>query len=207
MTTMNLPVRPPGREAPESRSATTGVWVGVATISMSFAAYTSALVVRQGAATDWLHFQLPFILYANTAVIVASSITLEHARRSRSPAGDDHASEVLHLPAPATTTTRWLGYTILLGFAFVIGQLLAWKQLAAQGLFLATNPSSAFFYILTALHGLHLAGGLCALVYVRHRLGRGESLEAGPALSAAALYWHFMAVLWVAVLVLLLVRF
>lgn len=207
MTTMNLSARPALREVSPTRSATTGVWVGVATISMSFAAYTSALVVRQGSATDWLHFQLPLTLYANTAIIVASSITLELARRNHMPARAVNAPDLLQLPGPAPTTVRWLGYTIVLGLAFLIGQLLAWKQLADQGLFLATNPSSAFFYILTALHGLHLLGGLCGLFYVRHRLGRGGPRGAGPALAAASLYWHFMAVLWVAILVLLVVRF
>lgn len=204
---MHIPLRPPTRVAPHAAPATTGVWVGVATISMSFAAYTSALVVRQGSATDWLHFHLPFVLYVNTAVIIASSATLERACRNHTPSALAGGSDVIPVPGPASRTARWLGYTVLLGLLFVAGQLLAWQQLAAQGLFLATNASSAFFYILTALHGLHLFGGLCALLYVRRRVRRGPFAGTGPAVAAASLYWHFMAVLWVSILLLLIVRF
>jgi cytochrome c oxidase subunit 3 len=207
MSTVDVPMRAAARAPRRAGSATTGVWVGVATISMSFAAYTSALIVRQGSATDWLHFHLPFVLYLNTAVIVASSVTLERARRNHILNAADGGSDVIPLPGPASKTARWLGYTLLLGILFVAGQLRAWQQLAGQGLYLATNPSSSFFYIFTALHGLHLLGGLCALVYVRRRLARGASLGVGPALTAASLYWHFMAVLWVSVLLLLIVRF
>lgn len=205
---MPIPLQPPRRVAPHAAPATTGVWVGVATISMSFAAYTSALIVRQGTGTDWLHFHLPVVLYVNTAVIIASSATLEYARRNHTPRALAGGSDVIPLPGPASTTARWLGYTFLLGLLFVAGQLLAWRQLAAQGLFLATNASSAFFYILTALHGVHLFGGLCALLYVRRRLRRGAlaGVGGGPALAAASLYWHFMAVLWVSILLLLVVR-
>ena len=96
--------------------------------------------------------------------------------------------------------------TLALGLLFVTGQVVAWRQLAAQGLFLATAPSSAFFYVLTALHGLHVLGGLGGLVYVLHRV-RGTT---GPlplaALGAATLYWHFMGGLWLYLLVILVTR-
>jgi len=194
--------RPGERPAP----ASTGVWIAVATISMSFAAYTSALVVRQGASGDWLHFRLPSILWLNSALILASSVTLEIGRRNHRRGGSSAASGVLVLPGPVSRTARWIDATLVLGVLFLAGQLVAWRQLAGQGLFLATNPSSAFFYILTALHGLHLLGGLAGLLYVRRRLRHGQPLAAGPALGAATLYWHFMAVLWLYLLVLLVVR-
>ncbi len=82
----------------------------------------------------------------------------------------------------------------------------AWRDLAAQGLFLATNPSSAFFYVLTALHALHVLGGVTALGYI---LGRLHTSTAGPstaALDAASLYWHFMGVLWLYLLLVLALR-
>jgi cytochrome c oxidase subunit 3 len=174
---------------------------------MSFAAYTSALVVRQGASGDWLHFRLPPILYANTLLLLASSLTLELARRNH-VRGRDGATGggVLVLPGPVSRTEHWLDATLGLGLLFVLGQVLAWRQLAGQGLFLATNPSSAFFYILTALHALHLAGGMGGLAYVRARMRAGSASGAVPALGAASLYWHFMAVLWVFLLLLLVVR-
>jgi cytochrome c oxidase subunit 3 len=201
-----MPVRPTVRGVRHSTAASTGVWVGVATISMSFAAYTSAMVVRQGASGDWLHFRLPSILYLNTLLILASSVTLELARRNHAHGPIEPDSDVLALPGPVSRTTTWISVTLGLGLLFLLGQVMAWRQLAAQGLFLATNPSSAFFYILTGLHGLHLLGGLCGLLYVRHRLRRGPAVEAGPALGAGVLYWHFMAVLWVYLLLLLVVR-
>lgn len=203
-----MPSPPGSRPAERTTVASTGVWIAVATISMSFAAYTSALVVRQGASGDWLHFRLPSILWLNSALIVASSVTLEAARRNhrRGGGGADSADGVLALPGPVSRTTRWIDLTLGLGILFLAGQLVAWRQLAGEGLFLATNPSSAFFYILTALHGLHLLGGLAGLAYARRRLRRGPALAASPALGAATLYWHFMAVLWIYLLALLVIR-
>ncbi len=159
---------------PRPSVAQTGVWIGIATISMSFAALTSALVVRQSSAPDWQHITLPPLLYLNTLLLVASSGTLEWSRRRQAPAG--------------------LLATLALGLLFVAGQILAWRRLGAQGVFLATGPSSAFFYLFTALHALHVLGGLGGLVYVQRR---------AAALNAAALYWHFMAVLWLYLLALL----
>ena len=68
--------------------------------------------------------------------------------------------------------TYWMYVTAGLGFAFLLGQILAWRNLAAQGLFLATNPSSSFFYVFTALHGVHLLGGIGGLIYVLRKLVR-----------------------------------
>jgi cytochrome c oxidase subunit 3 len=179
--------------------ARTGVWIGIAAITMSFAAYTSALVVRQGAAPDWQHFRLPPILYLNTPLLLASSGTLELGRRRI-------LREAALGTAFAPQGVPWLSLTLGLGLLFVAGQVLAWRDLAAQGLFLATNPSSAFFYVLTALHALHLLGGVTALGYI---LGRLRISTAGPpvaALDAASLYWHFMGVLWLYLLLVLALR-
>ncbi len=184
--------RPTATGGPEPKPAETGVWVAIATISMSFAALTSAMVVRASGAPDWQHFRLPPILYVNTLVLIASSLTLASARRRITP-----ASALDGLPR--------LYVTLGLGLLFVTGQVLAWRQLATQGLFLATSPSSAFFYVFTALHGLHVLGGLAGLLYVLRRLRR-----VGPvpmtALGAATLYWHFMDVLWLYLLVILIIR-
>lgn len=180
--------------------AQTGVWVGIAAISMSFAAYTSALIVRQGANPDWVHFKLPPILYFNTLVVLASSVTLYLAplKRRRRDSG------LAELPAVgARREVRWLYVTLGLGLLFLLGQVIAWRDVAAQGLTLASSPSSSFFYLLTAVHGVHLLGGLGGLLYVVYRVERSSESQALRAYRAASVYWHFMAALWVYVFFLL----
>jgi cytochrome c oxidase subunit III len=178
--------------------AKTGVWVAVATIAMSFAAFTSAMVVRQSGATEWQLFRLPPILYLNTLLLIGSSVTLEISRRRAAAAGTAGL-----LPSPVRF---WLTVTLGLGLLFVSGQVVAWRALAAQGLYLSSSPSSSFFYVLTAFHGLHLLGGAVGLSYVRHRVA---GLPSGPArnlLGAGAIYWHFMGALWLYLLLILAIR-
>ncbi len=97
--------------------------------------------------------------------------------------------------------TRWLYIALSLGLLFVAGQYLAGVQLRSQGLYLATNPNSSFFYVLTAVHALHVLGGLGGLVRVIHRLK--QSILRKSTLDATAYYWHFMDALWVYLLLLL----
>jgi cytochrome c oxidase subunit III len=174
--------------------ASTGIWVALAGISMTFAALTSALIVRRGGAVDWQHFTLPSILYLNTILLLASSVTLELGRRRVARYMGGLRRTVQH---PA----RWLYVTFSLGLLFVTGQYMAWRQLSAQGLYLATNPSSSFFYVFTAGHALHVLGGLGGLGRVIRKLNRLDLRRS--TLDAAARYWHFMGALWVYLLVLL----
>src|SRR5579862_8443936 len=111
--------------------ASTGIWVVLASITMTFLAFTSAVVVRQGSASDWRHLSLPWVLYLNTAILVASSVTLEMARR-------EVGTYMGGLRGQAKPT-KWLYITLFLGLLFVAGQYVAWLQLHEQGLYLATN--------------------------------------------------------------------
>ncbi len=172
--------------------SSTGIWVVLASIAMTFAALTSALIVREGGAKDWQHLELPNILYWNTLVLIASSVTLEVARR-RVAAFMRGNREIRPM--------SWLSITLGLGLLFVAGQYVAWLQLRAQGLFLATNPNSSFFYVLTALHAIHVTGGLGGLVRVMVRLHK--SILRKSTLDATSRYWHFMDGLWVYLLLLL----
>jgi cytochrome c oxidase subunit III len=174
--------------------ASTGIWVVLASITMSFAAFTSALIVRQGSALDWRHLTLPRILYLNTLVLLASSFALEVARRRVGAFMGGRKDQVAR-------PTRWLFIALFLGLLFVAGQYVAWVQLRSQGLYLATNPNSSFFYVLTAIHALHVLGGLGGLVRVVHRLNK--SILRKSTLDATAYYWHFMDALWVYLLLLL----
>ena len=184
----------PGRAA-----SRTGIWVGLAAITMTFAALTSALVVRQSS-SDWRHITLPSILYVDTLLLLASSVTLEISRRRV-------ASFARGQSQPVTTPLRWLSLTLALGILFVAGQYAAWLQLKSQGLYLATNPSSSFFYVLTAAHALHVLGGLGGLVLVISRLSRPIPTLRRSTLDTASYYWHFMDILWLYLLLLLWTKF
>jgi cytochrome c oxidase subunit 3 len=174
----------------------TGVWVGLAAITMSFAAFTSALIVRQGSATDWRHIALPSVLYLNTLVLLASSATLEVSRRRV-------ASFMRGVTIQPGIPLRWLYATLLLGMVFVVGQYAAWLRLKSEGLYLATNPSSSFFYVLTAMHALHVLGGLAGLARVIRKLSTSGLRLRRSTLDATAQYWHFMGILWLYLLLVL----
>jgi cytochrome c oxidase subunit 3 len=138
---------------------------------------------------------MPKILLLSTALIIASSGTLELARRKLKAAFEGKYKV-------------WLLLTTALGVAFVVSQLLAWRQLVRQGVYVATNPHSSFFYLLTATHGIHLMGGLIALVYLLIRTRRLETGERALAnrsavADAVTLYWHFMDGLWIYLFLLL----
>jgi cytochrome c oxidase subunit III len=174
--------------------ASTGIWVGLAAITMTFAAFTSALVVRQGNSTDWRHFTLPSILYLNSLIIIASSVTLDMARRRLAAFMSTAKSE-------AGAPGGLLYVTLVLGLLFVVGQTIAWLQLKAQGFGLATNISYSFFYVLTVTHAVHVLGGLGGLVRVIWKLNL--SVLKRSTLNATSLYWHFMGALWLYLLLLL----
>jgi cytochrome c oxidase subunit 3 len=174
--------------------SSTAIWVVLFGVTMMFAAFTSALVVRKGSSLDWQTFNLPLVLYFNTLVLLASSVTLELARRRVS-------AFMGGLKSQTESPARWLYITLFLGLLFVAGQYVAWSQLRSQGLYLATNPSSSFFYVLTVTHALHVLGGLGGLIYVIGKLNKLALRR--YQLDAAARYWHFMDFLWVYLLVLL----
>jgi cytochrome c oxidase subunit 3 len=165
------------------------MWIGLGGIVMYFMALTSSFIVRQGLSSDWVAVELPPLLWLNTGVLLLSSLTLVEARRFEKRGRE-------------TAFRRWWGLTTALGASFLVLQLVAWRQLAAAGVYLASNPASSFFYLLTASHGLHLLGGILALLYLawRHRRRRLPS----SAEEAAALYWHSMDGLWVYLFLLLL---
>lgn len=187
-----------------AEAAKSGIWVGIAAITMSFAAFTSAIIVRQGSDPSWRHLALPPVLYLTTLILLSSSVTLEMSRRGISAltagSGTKEGGEV------AAGSLRWLYGTLGLGLLFVAGQYVAWQQLAAQGIFLATNPSSSFFYVLTAMHALHVLGGLVALAYVLRKLAGARPALRRSTYEAMCVYWHFMGGLWVYLLMVMRMR-
>jgi len=126
----------------------------------------------------------------NTLILVASSFTLEAARRRLS---DSNATGFRKL---------WL-LTTGLGILFVTGQFIAWRQLVAQGVYIASNQASSFFYIFTGAHAVHLLGGVGALLYVSFRKLDKTRISLSAVAEITSYYWHFMDGLWVFLLVLL----
>jgi cytochrome c oxidase subunit 3 len=169
-----------------------GIWVGIFAIIMSFAALTSALLVRQGSG-EWSHIVLPSILYANTTLLLLSSCSMEMSRRALA-----RSLGITNGVATRATNTVaiWFAITLVLGLSFVAGQYLAWRHLASQGLYLATNPNSSFLYVFTGMHALHLIGGIAVLVYLLGLVIGGHTSLRRHLLDNTAIYWHFMGGLW-----------
>src|SRR4051812_13848390 len=179
-----------GLPAIPRRAYYTAMQVGLAAIVMFFMALTSSFLVRKALGADWVAIGLPRVLWLNSLVLLASSLTIQVAR-GRLGKGD------------ATSFRYWWTLTIGLGLLFLTGQVIAWRQLAAQGVFLSSNPDSSFFYLFTAAHGLHLAGGILALFYVALRQWKKSRITQETAASLAGIYWHFMDGLWIFLLALL----
>lgn len=155
----------------------------IISIVMLFATLSALLAVRWVASPRWRPIPLPSILYLNTVVLVVSSLALQLARA---------------YVWDAKRFGRYLSATLALGLAFVAGQLIAWWQLVLRGVYVASNPGSFFFYTITAIHAVHLLGGILALSWLVWRAG--ELRKAGTvdiAADVVGLYWHFMDGLWV----------
>lgn len=180
---------PDGRGA-SRRASFTGLFVLLASSTMVFAAFTSAFVVRRGLSDDWISLHKPPVLWANTVVLLVSSVVLDFARRALK----NRNRSLFNL---------WWSIATGLGILFLAGQAYAWRQLKDAFVFVATNPASSFFYVLTAAHAFHLLGGVVALVYVDVQALR---LQLGPAkrtaIDVTAIYWHFLDGLWIYLMVL-----
>ena len=178
-----------GRSIPR-RAYITGITLAVAGIMMFFMALTSSYIVRKGTGTDWQAFGMPRILWANTAILLLSSLTLEMARRQ------------LARGMMSAFRNLWT-LTTGLGLLFVVGQFVAWHQLRAAGVYLSTNPSASFFYVFTAAHAVHVLGGIFALLFVSFRSWKRSRTTQAIGAEVAGIYWHFLDGLWVFLLLLL----
>src|SRR2546423_6291557 len=110
------------------RTYLTGMWLALGGITMVFISFTSAMIVRRGVSFDWRPTGIPRLFWLNSAVLVASSLTLELARRGART-------------GIVETFRKWWWITTALGIAFLSGQIVAWKQLAAAGIYMSSNPS------------------------------------------------------------------
>jgi cytochrome c oxidase subunit 3 len=197
------------------RRARLGLLVALTPVIMLFVSFSSAYVVRQGLPTlnprtnelvrDWIPVTLPKLLLINTGVLLLSSLFMELARRQiKGQAALASGSADQNVGSGDQIRIPWLSVTILLGLVFLFGQWMAWRQLAANGFYVATSPSSSFVYLLTGTHAIHLMGGVLALfVAGLAALLRRSVATRSIVVDVTAWYWHFMAGLWVYILCLL----
>src|SRR5882724_8908846 len=179
----------PRRASPKKYS--TAIALAMISILMFFMVLTAAFVVlRVNNLHTWSAIRLPWILWLNTAVLLTSSATLELARRK------------LRVDSLRGFKQMW-ALTTLLGIVFLTGQVVAWRHLAAEGVYMASRLASSFFYVFTALHAAHLFGGICALLYVGLRNFEAAHVSRWVAAEVTSYYWHFMDGLWLFLLALL----
>lgn len=202
--------RPQGSRGPRERIRLFRICIAVTVIAIFalFLAITTAAVSRKNnPATDpttgeiintWQAITIPPILWLNTLLLAASSFTMEKVRRRLFHEGDVMREWLGVEDATRKKSMPWLGISIVLGFGFLAGQLTAWQQLQAQGIFIASNPSSSFFYVLTGAHAVHLFGGLLGLIWCAVSSAVGARLPVRQVMvDASTWYWHAMGLLWV----------
>jgi cytochrome c oxidase subunit III len=197
------------------RRARLGLLVGLMGIAMIFISFSSAYVVRQGLPTldprtnlllhDWFPVPLPRLLLVNTGVLLISTFTMELARRQAArKAALAQLASVPGVSVEADEKVSWLALTVVLGFSFLATQWMVWRELAASGFYVYSSPSSSFVYLLTGMHGVHLFGGVVAMLTAGvGRVLRRPADSQFIVVDVTAWYWHFMALLWVYILCLL----
>ena len=197
------------------RRARLALAVFMTPISMLFISFTVVYLIRRGFVSfdvssdtfirTWLPVRLPWtILFVNTVVLLLSSGSIDLARRAITR--EAALAPVKSIPGVSLgdeSNIPWLGLTALLGVIFLAGQLFAWRQLSASGFHLLGGTSSSFVYILTAMHGIHLAGGVLALAFANIAAILDRPVESRRiVVDITAWYWHFMTGLWICILVL-----
>jgi cytochrome c oxidase subunit 3 len=176
--------------APSLPPAKIGLGVFLAVVGSLFALFISAYSMRMNM-VDWRALPVPRLLWFNTGVLVTSSIALQWAHVAARR--NDMDGVIIGL---------WAGGASAV--IFLVGQLLAWRQLNIAGYFVASNPANSFFYLITAVHGLHLMGGLVALGRTTAKVLRGaEAAQIRLSVELCTIYWHFLLVVWLVLLGLL----
>jgi cytochrome c oxidase subunit 3 len=174
---------PGAKLEPRPPAAKVGLGIFLAVAGCLFSLLCAAFFMRMDA-PDWRAPPIPGILWFNTAVLIASSLALHLARR----AADRRETDDLK---------GWLLVGGGCALLFLLGQLWAWRELAAQGLYASSNPANAFFYLLTATHALHLIGGLAALARTARAAWSGrDNADLAVSVELCAIYWHFLLFVW-----------
>jgi len=176
--------------APSLPPAKIGLGVFLAVVGSLFALFISAYSMRMNL-VDWRALPVPRLLWFNTGVLITSSIALQWAHMAARR--NDMDGVIIGLCAGGASA-----------LIFLAGQLLAWRQLSLAGYFVASNPANSFFYLITAVHGLHLMGGLVALGRTIAKVWHGaEMTQVRLSVELCAIYWHFLLLVWLVLLALL----
>ena len=171
-----------------------GLWILLAVITSLFGLFIAAYWMRmEHAHGDWSPLAVPRLLWLNTALLILSSAGMQWARGAVTRAQADRVKVALIAAG-------------VLAWAFLAGQLLAWRQLSASGYFMARNPAIAFFYLLTGVHGLHLLGGLFVWgkTVVRMAQPGVELIDLRLSVELCTVYWHYLLLVWLVLFALLL---
>lgn len=181
------------------------VIVVLAIVTMTFGAMIVVFFVRSEADLYWGHLRIPPVLWASTAVLLASSVLLEIARRDLGPSDPP----ALLAPQDQRHFFQLTGWATAFGVLFLVGQLIAWFQVLHSGIVLAGNPHSWFIFLFSGLHGLHILLGLGGLGYLLFRTrtpvsGPKYQMTTRAVANGVTLFWHYLDFLWVILFALLL---
>ncbi len=174
-----------GPDADRGDQLRLGLWMFLATVTMLFAAFASAYIVRR-AGSDWRHVALPPVLWLNTAILAASSVALEAAN-------------------VAGRRRRWRGAVaafvaaFALGLAFLAGQIVAWRRMVDAGFYLPSSPHGAFFYMITGAHAVHVVAALAVLAWgvAGMRAARRAPDAWALRMELCRTFWHYLGGLWI----------
>ncbi|MDM7921998.1 MAG: cytochrome c oxidase subunit 3 [Pyrinomonadaceae bacterium] len=171
-------------------------WVVLLVVLMTFGGLIGAyIVIATNKVLEWQPFSLPVAVWISTALIIVSSLTFYFGHRA-----------ILHNDEPRIR--KYLVATTALGGMFIASQLISWIALASRGLYVQGNPYAGFFYILTAIHAVHVLGGIIApgVVVLRAWYVTGNETETTyrqRLSTAVSWYWHFMGAIWIVLFLLL----
>ncbi len=181
----------PGRGVIDTDPAKIGLLSFIAVVTSLFALFLSAYLMRMKLG-DWRPLDEPNLLWLNTAVLVLASVAFQ-LTRGAAKRGQPLTVKIGLIVGGACT------------ILFLLGQLMAWRQLNAGGFFMAGNPANSFFYLLTALHGLHLLGGMWVWGRTTLRILTGADAQSVRlSVELCTVYWHYLLLVWIGLFALLL---
>lgn len=159
------------------------LWLFIVSISMLFAALTSAYMVRKSEG-NWLNVEMPTLFWISSAIILISSLTMHLAVRS---AGKDDFSKL----------KTWISLTLILGLGFLITQYMGWSELVTSNVYFVGNPAGSFVYVFSGLHGLHIVSGIVFLAIIFYLvLAQKVHSKNMNSIQMCASFWHFLDGLW-----------